>query len=112
MEATHCQRRPLLCLGAVSVLIASAGCSRPDFVFSVNSAADAANQRFEESLVGTWAAYTNDEAYVLVTVARAAEDSRDYVVRMNDPDNPDGLEDQWSGRMRLLRIGEFEFIEL
>ena len=112
MEDSPCRRQSLVMLIATCVLVVNVGCSGPPpSVISLNSSTAAQNQRFDEQLIGTWAAFIKEEPYVIITVTRDADVPKTYSFKMNDPEDPEGVAEDF-GRMRLLSIGDCEFMEL
>ena len=111
MQVPPRSRRSIVIFAVACVTTLNVGCTQPDFINSVNSAADANNQVFEESLVGTWEASIKDEPDILVTVTRQSENSNGYAVKMHSP-NGEKDDEEWFGSMRLIKIGDHQFIEL
>lgn len=114
MEALTRSRHSTFILVVTSALIVNVGCSGPPHELrSVKSPANAKNQIFDEQLIGTWAAFTadDDEPYMLISVTRQTGVPKSYIFKMNDPEDREGDADL-SGRLRLLRIGGHEFVEL
>ncbi len=58
--------------------------------------------------MGTWAFHFKDEPYCLITITRESENSRNYALEMREEKG----NEQCSATIRLLRIGEDEFVEL
>ena len=99
-------------LVATCVLIVNAGCSVPPYnIDSLKSSANPENQIFDELLIGSWEAFIKDEPYIFITVTREAGDSKNYTIKMHSVEDREGAA-EWSGSMRLLRIGDCEFVEL
>jgi hypothetical protein len=111
MQTPPRRERSIAILVATCVLIVNAGCNEPYSIQSLESSANAKNQVFDELLIGTWAAFIKDEPYILLTVTRDTPNSKDYAIKMHDAEAGEGVAG-CSGSMRLLRIGDYEFVEL
>lgn len=104
-SCTHLSSMRLL-FGAGALLICIAGCDNE--LECTKSAANAENQRFTESLVGNWARTPfEDVPSRLTAVTRKDASSKDYTAKIRDEK---GIL-LGSFTLRLLEIGDYEFIE-
>ncbi len=93
--------------GALTLLLCFAGCERE--LQSTRSVAGANDQRFTESLAGNWAVSPfKDEPERTVSIKRKDSRSSDYIAKVRDKK---GIV-LASYTLRLLEIGDYEFIEL
>ena len=93
------------------ITASQAGCNRAHFISNVQSSADSDTQVFDNALVGTWVTFEDNKPCFLVTLNRKDRSSADYTIRLHAADRQETPE-EWSGVMRLLKIGDHQFAEV
>jgi hypothetical protein len=101
-----------LALSLASAFLIMSGCADlPPSLLSLNSPTTDENQVFDKQLIGTWAASSERDPSIVLTVTRDAKAPQRYSLCMNDPKDPNGNAELTFG-LRLLKIGSSEFVEV